>query len=208
MGLSIVKSIVNVLNGTIDFQSQVGKGTLVTVQIPLMKLPGTDTPKSTPSTIASTSSTVTSLQSLQSEYTGKMVALYGFLSGKAPVSLNSQRCRVLHSYLKDWYSLQVTHSLSVAADVIIVDEKDLHALWALNLNQRPMVVLCGAARPQVPSHIHKSTTSEFVSKPFGPYKLAKAIFLCLEKAKGLSEEEANAKDTFPPEALSSRTRQR
>lgn len=35
LGLSIVKHIVNYYNGTIEFDSQIGKGTKFTVRIPI-----------------------------------------------------------------------------------------------------------------------------------------------------------------------------
>ena len=188
------------LNGTIEFQSQLGKGTKVSVHVPLMRLPGTDTPKSTPSTIASNSSTMTSLQGLQSEHPDKEVVLYGFWNGTGPAALPTDRGKVLHSYVTQWFGLKALHDWSDSADIVIVDEKDLPALWAVNRKRRPTVVLCGASRPQVAPQSHRPSIVEFVSKPFGPYKLAKALFLCLEKAKGFSEEAADSTETFPPES--------
>jgi len=188
------------LNGTIEFQSQIGKGTKVTVCLPLMRLPGTDTPKSTPSTITSNSSVTTSLQGLQSEHSDRLVVLYGFRQGLGPASLSTKRGNVLQSYITRWFGLKATHDWSDSADAVIIDEKDLPSLFAVNGKRPPTVVLCGASRPQVAPQNHKPSVVEFVSKPFGPYKLAKALFSCLEKAKGLPDEGTDATETFPSES--------
>lgn len=193
------------LNGTIDFESEVDKGTKVCVKIPLMKLPGSDTPKSTPSTIASNSSTQTSLQGLQSEHCGKQAVLYGFGSDDG-VEILKTREAVLESYITQWFGMKAHHQWVESADIMLIDEKDLPSLWATSPKRIPMVVLCGTSRPQIAPPNHRLSIVEFVSKPFGPYKLAKAMFVCLEKAKGLSEEAFESTDTFPPESpLSSET---
>ena len=56
LGLSIVKSIINTMNGSIEFASKIGQGTEVSVKIPLIRLPGTETAESTPSTATSSGS--------------------------------------------------------------------------------------------------------------------------------------------------------
>ena len=184
------------LNGTIAFESQLGKGTTVYVRVPMMRLPGADTPKSTPSTITSNSSTTTSLQGLQSEHAGKQVLLYGFWEGtRSPILAT-----VLDSYITQWFGLKATRSWSDSVDIVVVDENDLPGLWAMNVMRRPVVVLCGASRPQAAPQGHRPIAMEFVSRPFGPFKLAKALFLCLEKAKGFSDEAAGSTETFPPES--------
>ena len=184
------------LNGTIAFESQLGEGTTVYVRIPIMRLPGADTPKSTPSTITSNSSTTTSLQGLQSEHSDKQVLLYGFWEGtRSPILAT-----VLDSYITQWFGLKATRSWSDSVDIVVVDENDLPGLWAMNVKRRPVVVLCGASRPQAAPKGHRPIAMEFVSRPFGPFKLAKALFLCLEKAKGFSEEAAGFTETFPPES--------
>lgn len=175
------------LNGTIEFQSQVDEGTKVTVCVPLMRLPGTETPKSTPSTASSNSTVMTSLKGLQFEHSGKAVLLYGFQHGPE-ASLNTERSKVLKSYVTQWFGLRATDNWSESADVVIIDEKDLPSLWAADAKRRPTVVLCGASRPQLAPNNDRPSIMEFVSKPFGPYKLAKALFICLEKAGGLCEE--------------------
>lgn len=188
------------LNGTIEFQSEIGKGTKVTVCLPLMRLPGADTPKSTPSTITSNSSVTTSLQGLQSEHADRLVVLYGFRHGLGPASLSTKCGNVLQSYITQWFGLKATHDWSNSADAVLIDEKDLLSLFAVNGRKPPTVVLCGASRPQIAPHNNKPLIVEFVSKPFGPYKLAKALFSCLEKAKGLPNEGTEFTETFPPES--------
>ena len=188
------------LNGTIEFESQLGKGTKVCVKVPLMRLPGTDTPQSTPSTITSNSSSLTSLQGLQSEHAGKTVVLYGFTARDGSEAMSTDRGKVLHSYITEWFGLKASVHWSDSADIAIVSEEDLSAFYATNTNGRPTVVLCGTLRPQVGSESHRKCVTEFVSKPFGPYKLAKALFVCLEKAKGYSDERLDPIETFPPES--------
>ncbi len=188
------------LNGTIEFQSEIGKGTKVTVCMPLMRLPGADTPKSTPSTITSNSSVTTSLQGLQSEHADRLVVLYGFRHGPGPASLSTKSGNVLQSYITQWFGLKATHDWSDSADSVIIDEKDLPSFFAVNGRRPPTVVLCGTSRPQIAPQNNKPSIVEFVSKPFGPYKLAKALFSCLEKAKGLVNEGTEVTETFPPES--------
>lgn len=188
------------LNGTVEFQSEIGKGTKVTVCLPLMRLPGADTPKSTPSTITSNSSVTTSLQGLQSEHAGRLVVLYGFRHGLGPATLNTKLGNVLQSYITQWFGLKASHDWSDSADSVIVDEKDLPSFFAVKGRRPPAVVLCGASRPQIAPQDRKPSIVEFVSKPFGPYKLAKALFSCLEKAKELPNEAVEVTETFPQES--------
>lgn len=188
------------LNGTIEFQSEIGKGTKVIVCLPLMRLPGADTPKSTPSTITSNSSVTTSLQGLQSEHADRLVVLYGFRHGHGAASLSTKRGSVLQSYITQWFGLQAAHELSDSADAVIIDERDLPSFFAIKGRRPPTVVLCGASRPQIAPPNSTPSIVEFVSKPFGPYKLAKALFSCLEKAKGLPDDETEVTETFPPDS--------
>ena len=199
LGLSIVKSIVNMLNGTIDIESQIGVGTEVYVRIPLMRLPGTATTESTPSTVTSSGSVSTCMQGLQSAYCGKYAALYAGNNERAKSKHNRDRVRVLHTYVTEWFGLKAA-SHSDPIDLIIVDERDLPELLSTHLRSYPTVVLCSASPLRIGSHLQRPPVMEFVSKPFGPYKLAKAVYTCLEKAQGNVEDEIDPAMTFPEES--------
>lgn len=69
-------------------------------------------------------------------------------------------------------------------DLIVVDEKDLGELVKQDATHLPTVVICSnSTRSQAASRRNMPAITEFVSKPFGPYKLAKAFRLCLDKAR-------------------------
>ena len=178
LGLSIVRSIVNLLRGTIDVQSEVGQGTQVTIRIPLSRIPGAGTPVATPSTTAD-SVEDDSMNALARDYPGNVVALHGFeLKGLGIAS-------VLRRYVEDWYGLRTlpADGSSGAADIIIVDETALLSLLQHGRVGVPLVVLCDTStRTQMVNRQDTSTVMEFVSKPFGPHKLAKALRVCLGKA--------------------------
>lgn len=103
LGLSIVKSILTMLSGTIDIQSELAKGTDITIRIPLSRLPGTETPVSTPSTDPSVDggSHGDSMLVLQSDYEATVVALYAFHSNE-DTSKMTDAGRTLRKYVEDW----------------------------------------------------------------------------------------------------------
>ena len=199
LGLSIVKSIVTMLNGSIDIRSQLGEGTEVSVRIPLMRLPGTM--ESTPSTIASSSSMSTCVQALQSGYCDKRILLFGFHGNQLEALQARERARVLQIYITDWYGMSTTTSSSEEADLIVTDERDLPGIQvSTNHRKRPIVVLCGSSPAEASKISQGASIMEFVSRPFGPYKLAKAILACLEKVDGAKDGEGNATMIFPTES--------
>lgn len=187
LGLSIVKSILTMLRGTIDVQSEVGKGTNITIRVPLSRVPGTDTPVSTPSTEASVDGSLQddSMRVLQADYQGTSVALYAFRSDKYPGEM-TEAGRTLKTCIEEWFGLRACLSLCelTSKDLIVVDEKDLAGLVEENATHLPIVVICSnSTRSQAASRQNMPAVTEFVSKPFGPYKLAKAFRLCLDKAR-------------------------
>ena len=199
LGLSIVKSIVNTMNGSIEFSSQLGQGTEVSVKIPLMRLPGTETAGSTPSTVTSSGSISTCMQGLQADHCGKRAALYRGYDDSVAVPHHAERARVLNNYITQWYGLKAASDAD-PVDIVIVDERDLSKLQYTKLDRCPTVVLCGASRPRMGSRSPNPSAIEYVSKPFGPYKLAKAIYTCLEKARGNINSEVDPTMTFPEES--------
>jgi hypothetical protein len=191
------RSIVNMLGGNIQVRSEVRKGTEVRVTLPMMRSYSSETPVSTPGS----SSTLDrrqddSITTLQERAKDTKVALYGFTThpeGSEPsqsMSVNLQVEKSLSMYITDWYSLAVTASLDLSpANIIIIDEDQLSALRATYLTSpearagTALVCLCTntTRHGQSCSWEGGSGIIEFVSKPFGPYKLAKALRVCLDK---------------------------
>ena len=91
------------LRGTIDVQSEVGRGTDITIRIPLSRVPGTETPVSTPSTDASIDggSQDDSMHVIQTDHQATAVALYGFHSN-AYKSEMTEAGRTLTNCIEDW----------------------------------------------------------------------------------------------------------
>ena len=179
------------LRGSVDVQSEVGKGTEVTIRLPLSRLPGTTTPVSTPSTVTTDGSASDSIDVLHAEYSDATVGLHGF-----DVQGNDSACnlsgQVLRRCIEDWFRLRSTSSSSddASIDLLIVDEKNIPHVLKHDHNL-PTIVLCSnTTRSQTESQHHASrqatpTVMDFVSKPVGPHKLAKALRICLDKAKSI-----------------------
>ena len=190
LGLSIVRSIVNMLGGSIDIRSQVGQGTEVKIRLPLKRVPRFDTPMSTPSTGNSIERPYDdSISALQAEYPGKSVALFGFDTKMQATLQSTNTAQVLKVYIEQWFGLAALSASPglVVSDIVIVDEEDLVALWQPNSGGRPTIVLSSNSSRFKKAHTNDFGAFEFVSKPFGPYKLAKAIRICLDKAKAISD---------------------
>ena len=78
----------------------------------------------------------------------------------------------------------LSFSEMTSKDLIVVDEKDLAELVTQNATHLPTVVICSnTTRSQAASRQNMPAVTEYVSKPFGPRKLAKAFRLCLDKAR-------------------------
>lgn len=184
LGLSIVHSIVNMLGGSIGIRSEVGQGTEVTIRLPLMRVSATDSGDSTPTVVGSTEGLQDdSVTVLQAEYPNKTVALYGVTNG-------TKIGEVLKQYITKWFGLEIISDSStpLSADIILVDVKQFPSLLDTEFVAASVIVLCGNSTrySRKASLANSAFAVEFVSKPYGPYKLAKALRLCLNKARDIS----------------------
>ncbi|MCJ1283172.1 hypothetical protein MMC26_002499 [Xylographa opegraphella] len=189
LGLSIVRSITNMLGGSIEIKSEVGKGTEVKVELPLLRVTGIDTPVSTPNTISSMERPQDdSIAILQSEASGMSVAFYGLQSsGKSIGAAAAKEMeRALHQYISLWFGLEVIVMSpgSQNPDFIIVDEANLSELLSKKPRRSSVIALCTNSSRYSQNGVQGNGKGvEYLSKPFGPFKLAKALRLCLEKIK-------------------------
>lgn len=198
LGLSIVRSITNMLGGNIDIRSEVGRGTTVKVSLPLLRpVAGDESPVTTPSmSLNSTKELDDSIQLLQQEAKGRRVAIDGLSLDSYPPALNQHlgSSQVLAKYITDWYGLDVVPWSNTAdCDVLITDERNVAVLGKENVlpgssKQPGIIVLCGhSTQGRLPS-LHAQGSGqvvEFLSKPYGPYKLARALRACLEKLNAI-----------------------
>ncbi len=180
LGLSIVRSIVSMLDGTIDIKSEVGKGTEVQIRIPLNREAGANTPMSTPSSVGSPDKLQdNSINILQTEHPDKRISIYtADLDGHV-----TDTSRMASYYVEEWLKLKIEHDpLGRSADVVVVEERSLPDLLK-RLKPGPAIVVLSSRthRLQAVESLYRGAI-EFISAPFGPYKLAKAIRLSLEKA--------------------------
>lgn len=179
LGLSIVRSIVTMLDGTIAIRSQIGQGTEVKICIPMMRAPRTESVSTATSATTETSHD-DPIQALRDDYPGKTASLHGLDQG-------TETSRVLKNYISRWFGFEIISQwpISRPVDIIIVDESIFSDLLETNSVASSVIVLCSNVSRfnQKGSYAGGSIPVEFMSRPFGPYKLAKALRLCLEKAK-------------------------
>ncbi|KAK4978316.1 hypothetical protein LTR28_006250 [Elasticomyces elasticus] len=95
------------------------------------------------------------------------------------------------TYATSWYGCQFVAPLGDSADqsrpdIVVVDEVDLSALVRADpeaLRTASVVVLCAnASRASVLAAVSGYRNAHLISKPFGPYKLAKAFQLALNRS--------------------------
>jgi len=214
LGLSIVHSIVTMLGGTIDVQSQLGQGTVVQVALPLKRpLPGQVSTGNTPHSGSTATSASTGpdeyVHFLQNQASDCKVALYR--PGKPQPHDWAQ---VTSRYVRDWYGLElVDQPLLGIASVVVTEEEDLESLIDQIVgtpgNRPALVVLCSFASRHSASYISSLETRtngavEFVSRPTGPYKLAKSIRLAWEKMRAARSpfENVAARGAIPAQTTS------
>ena len=188
LGLSIVRSIVSMLDGTIDIQSEIGQGTEVQIRIPLNREATVDTPVSTPSSVGSPNKLEdNSISILRTDHPSKKVSVY---SSVAPGSSNESRTgttAIAMYYAEKWFKLPLeSEPLQNPTDVIIVDERCLRDLLDQLRPGPAIVVLCTKTRHLQMGRALYPGAIEFMPTPFGPFKLAKAVRLALEKANEIA----------------------
>lgn len=167
------------LDGTIAIRSQVGQGTEVRICIPMMRAPQTDSASTTTSGSTETPHD-DPIQALQNDYPGKTASLHGLDQG-------TETSRVLKNYISSWFGFEIISPCpkSRPVDIMIVDERIFSDLLETNSVASSVIVLCSNASRfnKKCSYAGGSIPVEFISRPFGPYKLAKSLRVCLEKAK-------------------------
>ena len=181
LGLSITHSIVTMLGGDIEIRSQKGQGTEAEITLPLSY-----TESDRISIDESPSKSVNSFEVLRDCHASKTIGLYGFgLNGVS--GLQASRTEgILKKYISDWYGMKVLSSWppSTHIDTILVEEENLPDLLSKETGLNNLVVLSNSPSASGSKEIRQQTgVLEYLSKPFGPYKLAKALRLCLEKAE-------------------------
>lgn len=219
LGMSIVRQIVEMLGGEIDVKSQLGKGTEVTVSLVLKR-------GKTPAQTISGKEVCekdTEIEDLRKRTKGKKVCLCGFET--SPPESESQIRAVTYMknsferYVTQWLEMEVvSHSLD-SADADKVDFVITHEGPAVNSHLSctkkgkgiagkaggpPLVVICSnAARHEIYQPLNSSEGRgivDFVSKPCGPRKLAKALASCLDRVEAASEAPVATEPTVLAEA--------
>lgn len=191
LGLALVRSILDMMNATIDLKSTLGVGTQVTIQIPMMRHNNDgSTSDSTPSTAGVREDSVSILKEITRHlridlYHQRHVPALDLEQG---AEARKMMRSTIAACVRNWYALPNVAEFKATnhGNVVITDEVDLHALLAiipggLTSKDRPaIVVLCSNASRH--GHLRPFSNSgriAFVSKPFGPQKLAKALLICI-----------------------------
>ena len=218
LGLSLVKSIVEMLKGSIDFKSALGVGTEVTVKFPMPRSTsgGTNT-NSTPSSTGSGLDRIQddSIDIIRKLAIEKAAALYWDITSEPTAELAETAHMVRHTvahYLTEWFDFGsvLDWNPSITADLIIVDEMDVASLKkAVPVIFKPfckimVLVLCNTASRQASTDKYSGLGNfEAICHPFGPFKLAKALRLVMER----NEAMGTSLPTPLPEIISEQRRQ-
>ncbi|KAL2063968.1 hypothetical protein VTL71DRAFT_4462 [Oculimacula yallundae] len=187
LGMSIVKQIVDLSGGKIDIKSDLNIGTTIKLSLPLANcLPP---PKNATPKLDTLHESEDSVQSVRRRAGGRSVSILGFddLSGKSKQHLDAIAAlkASMAKYSSEWFGLKLV-AIGEPADIAIVDESAYLNQTVSETKYGMLLILCsnGARRDIFPSRLDTGQIVEFVSKPCGPHRLAKALLNCLDTEDG------------------------
>jgi CheY-like chemotaxis protein len=177
LGLHIVKSLVQLQQGTIEIKSKVHKGTNVIVKLPVQRPSASSTHPASEDVLVRNrddEKISTARQAVQN----KKFAFQGFKGTTGKLVLDS-----LRDYLVRWFDMRSTSE--EAAEVIITDGERLNECLSSisRLLHRPkLIVFCEQSRQQLILQTQNrfDTKFEFLTSPFGPHKLSKVLLACFK----------------------------
>ncbi|KAM3066328.1 hypothetical protein ACMFMG_003164 [Clarireedia jacksonii] len=177
LGLHIVDSLVRMHHGIIDVQSQLDRGTSVTVKLPLIKATAGVT--TIDSTNPSLRDDVAKVQTLLKKLKKPTFSLHGLHSTSSSSVETS-----LYGYLTQWFGLKNSFSTGDSVNLAFINENEYREyLPCLEGDQKPshvIIVRDIANHNHSPPHEHISgIPMEILTVPFGPCKLTKALLACL-----------------------------
>ncbi|KAF2847597.1 hypothetical protein T440DRAFT_510054 [Plenodomus tracheiphilus IPT5] len=194
LGLSLVKSIVGMLNGKIGIESDVGVGTKVTVEIPVTRGNPASNGQSDPTSfVGSVVERIRedSLELVKKQARDRSIAIYsndrqGTTKAQHRASLLMRES--LENYLGGWCGFTVRSWISDAIfDIVISERSDLNDLLLVaphlftNTSRTMVLVLCDTATARDLDHAHiNSNVLQQIRYPVGPYKFARALRTCFE----------------------------
>ena len=177
--MHLVKSLVQLLHGTIRIESEVGQGTRVNVRLPLRKILADTNPNKT-NEPASSSEMDKLVSAVRSNQSPKTFAFHGFMHNPVAGLVRDS----LQQYFVNWLKMSAAPDTTSAA-IIVVDEESLSGYLseASNYSPRPkIIVVCDQTRQKYifKTYNTPNTPIELLTIPFGPRKAAKTILACLE----------------------------
>lgn len=191
LGMSIVRSLVRALNGSVNTYSRPGKGTMVRVTLPLERpQPETHETESPPPKQPSLSDRETLSQAhiLRDSFAGRRVTILGV---DTVTAAQHPLWSIVSHYLTDWYGLELVSwppTTCTPVDLVLADEQMLAVEQDNGFTARvpALLVLCnksvdyGTARSK---WSHLANIVEMIRQPSGPHKLARNIRKCFESVR-------------------------
>jgi DNA-binding NarL/FixJ family response regulator len=186
LGLSLVRSLVLMMDGQIEIKSEVNHGTTVTVKIP-MKRAGTQEPRD--GFHRPNEDDIQILRTIQPR-----PQIYNFQQNVLPQDTAQKQegyqmqKHALAACINGWYKVEDLHDWDLVSkpDIILVDDIHLLAitkhLKILEDFDAVVLILCSdRSRTTAISRTVQYHKLHIMSKPFGPFKLAKALKHALDK---------------------------
>ncbi|KFZ07753.1 hypothetical protein V502_09779 [Pseudogymnoascus sp. VKM F-4520 (FW-2644)] len=191
LGMSIVKQIVDLSGGVIEVHSDPGRGTEIKLSLPLDdRLRRTS---ESPELVLPTFAPEDLITSVRRRARGRTVTIRGFdnTAGKSDLQIGAiaslKACIV--KYAEEWFNLAINSDHSVA-DIVISDESEfLKSTKLTESSSQLLLILCssGARRDIYTSQFEVGQLVEFISKPCGPHRLAKALLNILDAEDALKK---------------------
>ncbi|THX23772.1 hypothetical protein D6C77_08631 [Aureobasidium pullulans] len=188
LGLSLVRSLVQMMHGEIDIQSEVNVGTTVTVKIP-MKRAGSQDPQD-----AFHRPNEGDIQALRNVKPRPRIV--NFQQDVLPDDTESKRegyqmqKHALAACINGWYKVEDLDDwdTKVKPDIVLVDDVHLldvtKQLKVIEDHNAVVVVLCSdRSRTMAISRSVDYPKLHVMAKPFGPFKLARALKHALDKRR-------------------------